>query len=149
MELDPVLPGTGPDQQLAHKTDRFCPPIPQADVECDLHLEVPLGFEFEGSRKTHCLKLVRNLYGSKAARVWRQHLFNGLDELGFVQSGNDECVFYHGTTTFMIYTDDGIFCGPDEAKIAVCLEDLSSKFDITDEGDHTHVLQGQFWLDRM
>ncbi|KAI2507111.1 G-protein coupled peptide receptor [Fragilaria crotonensis] len=35
----------------------------------------------------------------------------------------------------MIYTDDGIFCGPDDAEIAVCLKDLSSRFDITDEGD--------------
>jgi hypothetical protein len=109
---------------------------PQADVECDLYLEVPQGFEFEGSRKSHCLKLVKNLYGSKAAgRVWQQHLFKGLGELGFVQSGTDECVFYRGTTTFMIYTDDGIFCGPDEAEIAGCLKDLSSRFDITDEED--------------
>ncbi|KAI2496817.1 hypothetical protein MHU86_17696 [Fragilaria crotonensis] len=107
-----------------------------ADVECDLYLEVPQGFEFKGSRKFHCLKLVKNLYGSKAAgRVWQQHLFKGLGELGFVQSGTDECVFYRGTTTFMIYTDDGIFCGPDEAEIAGCLKDLSSRFDITDEGD--------------
>jgi Reverse transcriptase (RNA-dependent DNA polymerase) len=35
---------------------------PQADVECDLYLEIPQGFEFEGSRKTHCLKLIKNLY---------------------------------------------------------------------------------------
>ena len=40
---------------------------PQADVECDLYLEIPQGFEFEGSRKTHCLKLIKNLCGSKAA----------------------------------------------------------------------------------
>ena len=114
---------------------------PQADVECNLYLEVPQGFEFEVSRKTHCLKLVKNLYGSKAAgRVWQQHLFKGLDELGFVQSGTDKCVFYRGTTTFMIYTYDGIFCGPDEAEIENCLKDLSSKFDITDEGDINEYL---------
>ena len=109
---------------------------PQADVECDLYLEVPQGFTFEGSRKTHCLKLVKNLYGSKAAgRVWQQHLFKGLSDLGFEQSKTDECVFYRGCTTFMVYTDDGIFCGPDKADIDKCMSDLSSKFEITDEGD--------------
>ena len=35
----------------------------------------------------------------------------------------------------MIYTDDGIFCGPDEREIDKCMEDLSKHFDITDEGD--------------
>lgn len=109
---------------------------PQADVECDLYLEIPQGFEFEGSRKTHCLKLIKNLYGSKAAgRVWQQHLFKGLADLGFAQSGTDECVFYRGTTTFMVYTDDGIFCGPDEIEIAQCMVELGKRFEITDEGD--------------
>ena len=114
----------------------FVVAYPQADVECDLYLEIPQGFEFEGSRKTHCLKLIKNLYGSKAAgRVWQQHLFKGLTGLGFLQSNTDECVFYRGTTTFMIYTDDGIFCGPDKDEIETCMEDLGKHFDITDEGD--------------
>jgi hypothetical protein len=109
---------------------------PQADVECDLYLEIPQGFEFEGSRKTHCLKLIKNLYGSKAAgRVWQQHLFKGLLDFGFTQSATDECVFYRGTTIFMVYTDDGIFCGPDKADIDNCMTELGQRFEITDEGD--------------
>jgi hypothetical protein len=44
----------------------------QADVECDLFLKIPQGFEFEGSRTTHRLKLMKNLNGSKVAgRVWQ------------------------------------------------------------------------------
>ena len=59
---------------------------PQADVECDLYSEIPQGFEFEGSRKTHCLKLIKNLCGSKAVDgIWQQHLFKGLLDLGFIQ----------------------------------------------------------------
>ena len=109
---------------------------PQADVECDLYLEIPQGFEFEGSRKTHCLKLIKNLYGSKAAgRVWQQHLFKGLLELGFTQSTTDECVFYRGPTIFMVYTDDGIFCGSDKDDIDTCMNELGQRFEITDEGD--------------
>jgi len=59
----------------------------------------------------------------------------GLAGLGFRQSETDKCVFYRGSTTFMIYTDDGIFCGPNEGKIAKCMEDLGKHFDTTDEGD--------------
>jgi Reverse transcriptase (RNA-dependent DNA polymerase) len=107
---------------------------PQADVECDLYF--PQGFEFEGLRKSHCLKLIKNLYGSKAAgRVWQQHIFKGLLELGFVQSMTDECVFYRGATTFMVYIDDGIFCGPDKVDIDICMSELGRRVDITDEGD--------------
>lgn len=109
---------------------------PQADVECDLYLEIPQGFTFNGERKTHCLKLLKNLYGSKAAgRVWQQHLFRGLSDIGFTQSATDECVFYRNRTIFMVYTDDGILCGPDKADIDACLLELSQRFEITDEGD--------------
>ena len=109
---------------------------PQADVECDLYLEIPQGFEVEGSRKTHCLKLIKNLYGSKAAgRIWQQHLFKGLLDMGFTQSNTDECVFYRGQTIFMIYTDDGIFCGPNREEISGYMEELGNRFNITDEGD--------------
>ena len=57
---------------------------PQADVDCNLYLEIPQGFEFEGSHKIHCLKLIKNLYGSKATgTIWQKHLlFKGLAELG-------------------------------------------------------------------
>jgi Reverse transcriptase (RNA-dependent DNA polymerase) len=109
---------------------------PQADVECHLYLEIPQGFEFEGSRKMHCLKLIKNLYKSKAAgRVWQQHLFKGLMELGYVQSMTYKCMFYQGTTTFMVYTDNENFCGKDKAEIDVCMSELGRRFDITDEGD--------------
>jgi hypothetical protein len=39
--------------------------FPQADIECPIHMEIPRGFKFEGSRKTHCLALKKNLYGAK------------------------------------------------------------------------------------
>ena len=73
--------------------------------------------------------MIKNLYGSKAAgRVWQQHLFKGLADIGFKHSGTDECVFYRGTTTFMVYTDDGIFCGPSEEEVAECMSDLEKRF---------------------
>ena len=35
--------------------------FPQADIECPMYMEIPRGFKFKGSRKTHCLALKKNL----------------------------------------------------------------------------------------
>jgi hypothetical protein len=35
----------------------------------------------------------------------------------------------------MVYTDDGIFCGPNKDDIDTCMIELGQCFDITDEGD--------------
>lgn len=103
------------------------------DVECDMYVELPKGFDFKGSRKTHCFKLLSNIYGQKqAGRVWQQYLFDGLREMGFVQSGSDECVFFRGTTIFMGYADNGIFCGPNTKEIEDLIKKIGRRFNITD-----------------
>jgi hypothetical protein len=68
---------------------------PQADLETELYMEVPAGFEFQGTRKTHCLHLLKNLYGqNQAGQVWNKHLHKGLTKKGFIQSKIDECVYF-------------------------------------------------------
>jgi hypothetical protein len=112
--------------------------FPQADVECDIFIELPRGVTFSGvHRSTYCLKLIKNLYGTKqAGRVWNQHLVDGLvGKLNFRQSKVDECVFYRGTTILLIYVDDGILCGPSAKEIRIILAELATIFDITDEGE--------------
>ena len=55
--------------------------------------------EIEGiSAETHVLKLLRNIYGRRAAsRTWFLYLKDKLvNELNFVQSKHDECLFYRG-----------------------------------------------------
>ena len=48
----------------------------QADVECELYMAIPKGFEVEGD---YVLKLKKNLLGQKqAGRVWNQHLVTKL-----------------------------------------------------------------------
>ena len=103
--------------------------FPQADVECDLFMELPRGLSFEGvHQSTHCLKLKKNLYGSKqAGRVWNQHLVNGLVKtMHFKQSTVDECVFYRGSTILLVYVDDAILCGPSKLDINDILKVPSS-----------------------
>jgi hypothetical protein len=82
----------------------FALAFPQAEVECGLFVDLPRGVTFPGvHRSTHCLKLIKNLYGTKqAGRVWNQHLVGGLvGKLKFQQSKVDECVFYWGATTLL------------------------------------------------
>ena len=112
--------------------------FPQADVECDLFMQLPRGLTFEGvHRSTHCLKLIKNLYGQRqAGRVWNNHLVDGLvNKLKFQQSKVDECVFYRGTTILLIYVDDGILCGASAAKIRTIIKELSDLYNVTDEGE--------------
>jgi hypothetical protein len=50
-------------------------------------------------------------------RFWYLHLKNNLIKLGCKPSDHDECVFYHGTTIFIVYTDDTILLEPNKEEI--------------------------------
>jgi hypothetical protein len=110
-------------------------------------MEIPRGFKFEGSRKTHCLSLEKNLYGAKqAGRVWNEYLHDGLLARGFTQSKVDMCLYYRKNVAFLIYTDDGIFCAPNQADIdeayAILVEPMGEHrpFKMTDEGNLSDYL---------
>jgi Reverse transcriptase (RNA-dependent DNA polymerase) len=47
----------------------------QAEVECELYMSIPKGFEVNDTDQEYVLKLQKNLFGQKqAGRVWNQHL---------------------------------------------------------------------------
>jgi hypothetical protein len=101
-------------------------------------MQLPRGMIFEGvHQSTHCLKLKKNLCGSRqAGRVWNQHLVDGLvNKLKFTQSTVDECAFYRGTTILMMHVDDGIPCGASPSEIRTIVKEMGEIFDITDEGE--------------
>jgi histone deacetylase 1/2 len=115
---------------------------PQADIETELFMEVPKGFEFQQSCKTHCLRLIKNLYGQKqAGRVWNKHLHKGLTSMGFVRSKIDECVYYRGSTIFLCYIDDLILIAPDPREIDKVFQEFKTlKYNVTDEGQIDNYL---------
>ena len=44
---------------------------PQANVECEIYMQIPKGFEIEGkTRQTHVLQLIKNLYGIWTETGW-------------------------------------------------------------------------------
>ena len=111
--------------------------FPQADIECPMFMELPPGIEMKGSRKTHVLQLIKNLYGQKqAGRVWNKHLHSKLVQIGFRQSKYNKCLYVRGKTLFAVYVDDGIFASPSDDEITKAIADLRSlQCDIEDQGD--------------
>lgn len=113
--------------------------FPQAPVDREIFMKVPKGFEAvadDGVERV--LRLKRNVYGQvQAGRVWNDYLKEKLtNELGFVQSNHDECVFFRGSTMYVLYTDDSILAGPDKKEIEQIIRDIrAAKLDITEEGD--------------
>ena len=100
-------------------------------------MELPRGLIFEGChRDTHCVKLLKNIYGQKqAGRVWHEYLVKGLIKRHFKQSIVDNCVFYKGSTILLVYVDDPIICGPSSKVIDKIIASLKEDFDVTDEGE--------------
>ena len=48
---------------------------PQVDVECDLYMELPKGFEASKNSNQHCPQIIKNIYGQKqAGRTWALHI---------------------------------------------------------------------------
>jgi hypothetical protein len=114
---------------------------PQADVECELYMEIPKCYNYRGQTKAYVLKLLKNVYGQKqAGRVWNQHLVKGLTDIGFVQSLVDECVFYKDRCVFLVYVDDTILCGPTKLEVDAIVALLTKSFNISDEGDMSDYL---------
>jgi Reverse transcriptase (RNA-dependent DNA polymerase) len=105
---------------------------PQAPVPRPTYMELPQGINFPGlDRKQHCLEILKNVYGGKDAGItWYLYFKDGLEQLGFEQSKQDECVFYRGKTIFLVYTDDAIILAPDDSTIDQCISDLSTSFSV-------------------
>ncbi len=115
--------------ELAMRQVDFIQAYPQAPIEFDMYMELPLGIETKtGNSKDHILQLLSNLYGQKqAGRVWNQYLVDKLRNIGFEPSLIDECVFYKDDIIFIVYVDDGIFFGGDDMRITQVIKDLKDQ----------------------
>ena len=108
--------------------------FPQADVKVPIYLHTPQGIVFENHENV-VLKLKKNLYGLKdAGRTWWEHLSDGLNEMGFTQSETDQCVFMRGETIILIYVDDCVILSKKDKDIVDVMNQLRSRYTITDEG---------------
>jgi hypothetical protein len=85
--------------------------------------------------------LKRSLYGLKQApRMWYLKLKEVLSEIGFVQSVNDKALYYRtesdGTVTYLgVHVDDMLIINKNKSTTDDVIQDLQSKFTITDLGE--------------
>jgi Reverse transcriptase (RNA-dependent DNA polymerase). len=65
----------------------------QAEMKERVYMKIPKGFKAT-SGEGKCLKLLRSLYGSLIApKMWSSLLFSAFEDLGFVQSKLDKCLW--------------------------------------------------------
>jgi hypothetical protein len=111
---------------------------PQAPIERNMYMEIPKGFNIiDGDPEgDYVLQLHQNIYGQKqAGRVWNHYLVDHLQQVGFVQSEHDPCVFYKGKCVYILYTDDSILAGPDEHELDSIIQQMKDVgLKITSEG---------------
>ena len=115
----------------------FIMAYPHAPVETPLYLRIPQGFDpRRGSRKTHALQLLRNVYGQKqAGRVWNQFLDAALIKIGFISSDIDPCLYFKQGIVLVVYIDDCILFSPNNSLIDETIKKLcDAKFNIEDQG---------------
>uniref|UniRef100_A0AAV1UD78 Reverse transcriptase Ty1/copia-type domain-containing protein n=1 Tax=Peronospora matthiolae TaxID=2874970 RepID=A0AAV1UD78_9STRA len=115
------------------------------EVEEEIYMDQPDGFEDEGSPKKKCL-LQKVLYGTKqAARQWNNKLSQQLDDQEFKSSAADPCVFVRVTREeyiiIVIYVDDLMISCKTKEHIASIKNSLMEDFSIKDLGDLKYCLR--------
>ena len=114
--------------------------FPQADLDVYMYMELPVGFDNNGCKGKHVLKLNKYVYRLKqAAYNWFQLLKSGLESRGYEhQSSTDNCVFQSKESIVLVYVDDCIIFSKKGLGISKRLIDSPQKgnenFQFTDEG---------------
>jgi hypothetical protein len=108
----------------------------QAPPEVQMYTKLPKGFKIDGNPNDYVLKINHNYYGQKqAGRVWYLHLVKQLKKCGFTQSKHDDCLFYHGNAIYVLYTNDSILAGPDDAELDAIMAQMAKVgLKLTQEG---------------
>jgi hypothetical protein len=130
--------------KLDSKAIDFVLAFPQADLEEDIWMELPIGFQVdsqteEDSDRFYLLKLRANLYGLKQASYnWYEKLKQALIDRSFKPSDIDPCLYIGNGMIVLTYVDDCIIIGPSMKDIDTFVNSMKEgdeNFILTDEGD--------------
>ena len=129
---------------LDSKAIDFVLAFPQADLDVDIWMYLPIGFQVDGqteadSDRRYILKLNKNLYGLKQASYnWFEKLKEGLTSRGFVPSKIDPCLYLKEGMIVLTYVDDCIIVGNSMKDIDAFVKSMQNGpegFILTDEGN--------------
>ena len=128
--------------KLESKSIDFVLAFPQAELDVDIWMELPIGMcpEIDETNKNrYVLKLKKNLYGLKQASFnWFDKLKTGLMDRGFKASQIDPCLYYKKGMIVLTYVDDCIIVGNKMREIDNFVKSMQNgkeNFILTDEGD--------------
>ena len=94
--------------KLESRSINFVLVFPQADLDEDIYMELPFGFN-SNRQRTHVLKLNKSLYGLKqSSSNWFKFLTQSLVDRSFIPSKIDPYFYYKETCIILIYVDDCI-----------------------------------------
>ncbi|GAA0142710.1 transmembrane signal receptor [Lithospermum erythrorhizon] len=130
------------------------------DLEEDIFMEQPEGFEVKGKEHLVC-KLEKSLYGLKQApRQWYKKFDSFMGEHGFTKTLIDHCVFIKRLSNndfviLLLYVDDMLIVGKNMNTIKELKCQLSKAFEMKDLGSARYILgmeikrdraRGRLWL---
>jgi hypothetical protein len=127
---------------LESKWIDFILAFPQADLNEDILMDLPIGFkpiDDPTEAPKFALKLRKNLYGLKQARsTWFTKLYDWLLHQGFKTSSIDQCLYMKEGMMLLVYVEDCIIVGFDMSEIedfVVSMQNGPENFILTDEGN--------------
>ena len=114
------------------------------ELDKEIFMEQPLGFKSREHPDYVC-KLKKALYGLKQApRAWYGKLAQFLQFCGYVPSNSDPSLFFKKNggvhVVVLLYVDDMIITGSDDAEIARLQEDMSVRFEMKKLGELNNFL---------
>jgi hypothetical protein len=121
------------------------------DLEEEIFMEQPEGFEIGTREEDLVCRLRRSLYGLKQApRIWNQRIRLFLKSIGFEQTYSDPCVYINKETDIIIamWVDDLIIFGKDMASINDLKAQLNEEYEMKDLGELKYFLGIQVHRDR-
>lgn len=98
----------------------------QAVLPEPIYLEVPTGLAKGNPQlRDQVMKIKTSLYGDRrAANLWYAKLRKTLEDIGFVCSDYDPCLFIRNDALLCLYVDDAIIHARDDATLDLVLQQL-------------------------
>ena len=107
----------------------------QADVDADIYIHLPAGFQIPGPT-SYVIKLIKNLYGLKQGGYnFYEKLKYELLRRDFIMSEVDPCIFYKKGIIVLTYVDDCLIFAQDSSLVTDFYNSLQKDFNCTDEGE--------------
>jgi hypothetical protein len=119
----------------------------QADLDRDVFVEIPKGFDHCNDGLDCVLKLNKSLYGmSDAPLMFFELLKKNLLGVGFKQFPHiDPCLFVHKKAICLTYVDDCLWFGKDGAALDALIDEMKKRMNLTVESnDVSNFLGIQF-----